>query len=432
MAVGATLAAAALVAAAPAMAAPHSFSSSLSASGSVRVSWHGDPARGCTAAGLCGYRGALTARPGSGGEFDVEANGNRVLAAYGDLGVGDPPVVRVQREDDGACVDLSSSSDLTVFARPIGSGRVRVRLDLYGIDRGHCAGPDLAGLLERLPSRTISLARLRRGGYTIPFSVRKSYGSGRFSGTLSSTLRLRVGRVRPQSSDFGEGREPSPGGALRVANVTAVYRVTGLTGKFATAFHGLAAPLCDAFDACGAVGSTSWAILSASGRVVVDATARARPGDRGLSGALAALRRGHGRVSTYGTIRHGLGETSATVSRPGALTCRDSHSALAPGFAFSFDRRRIFLAFGGEEASLEAGDLVRTGCPGPPTSGVLGRGSLAIASLPVTAVQRRRLSLTLRGAGRIHDPAYAGTHRARFGLALRRVALRVSYDRESR
>jgi hypothetical protein len=291
-------------------------------------------------------------------------------------------------------------------------------------------------LLERLPSRTITLSRLRRGAYTIPFSIRKSYGSGRFSGTLLSTLRLRVGRVRPESSglgDEGSSGEPAPGGGrVRAANVTAVYRVAGLTGKFATAFRGVAAPLCDAFDACGAVGSTSWAILSAGGTVVIDASARARPDDRGLRGALAALRRGHGNVRTYGSIRHGLGTTSATVTRPGAITCRDSHSAAAPGFAFSFDRERIFLAFGGEEASLEAGDLVRTGCPGPPASGVLGRGSIATASLPVTAVRRRRLSLSLRGAGRFRDPAYAGTHRGRFGLVLRRVSLRVSYDRERR
>jgi hypothetical protein len=427
------LAAAVLVAAAPAVARSRDFTAPLSSSGGVTVSWHGDAARGCQAAGLCGYRGSLTVRPGEYGQFEMTADGRRLQGAFGYIGVDSSPVIRVARDAEAACVDLLPRSQLAVEVRRVGAGRARIGLEWYGLSAGRCAGPDISGVLERLPTRTVSLERLRRGRVTIALPARVPYGTGRFSGTAVSNLRLRVGRFAPvrQSRSAGESPPgtPSHGTRLvRVVQVTALYRVTGLTGKLTARFGGLAGPVCTGFDACAVSGVSRWAVLSsAGGTVVVDAGARARPGDHGLRGALAALERRHAAVSAYGRFRHALGTTSAEVSRPGGATCRDTLQVPAPGLSFAVSYARIPLELGGEDEYQLTGGLVRTGCPGPPAAEVLGRHSIAAASVPLGALRARRLEVALRGAGRFRSRAYAGTRSSRFTLGLQRVRLHVAY-----
>lgn len=427
MAVGAMLAAAALWVAVPAMAAPRSLSAPLSLSGGVTVSWHGDRARGCAAAGLCDYRGSVTA-PGAGeGSLELDGSG-RAPDVYGYLDPEQRPIVRVQRGLDGACVDATDGEYEVEVGRPR-AGRVRVAVAPYGLDRGRCAGPELAQVLERLPGRNVSWRRLRDGGLTVPLERRVSYSNGRFSGTVTSTLRLHVGRFGTGDLEVTDQvSRPSRSHRVRVAELEAVYRVTGLSGSMETDFAGLDAPLCDAFDACGVSGSSRWAVLSASGgTVVIGGVARARPGDRGLRGALAAIRRTRAGVSSYGSVRHALGTTGTLLSRPGGRTCSDSQPVAAPGMAFSLQVARIPLALGGEEENALAGDFVHTGCPGPTESDVLGGGSLAEATLPLSAVRSRRLEVPMNASARFHGPGYSGARRGRFTLGLRRVALHVSY-----
>src|SRR3954451_9069754 len=196
MAVGAMLAAAALWVAAPAMAAPRSLSAPLSLSGGVTVSWHGDRARGCAAAGLCDYRGSVTAQGGRDGQLGIE-DGD----VYGYLDSEQRPIVRVTRGLEGACVDATEGEFEIEVARPR-AGRVRLQVVPYGLDRGRCAGPELTAALERLPGRSVSWRRLLRGGLTVPLEHRMSYSSGRFSGTVTSTVRLHVGRFRSERHEI--------------------------------------------------------------------------------------------------------------------------------------------------------------------------------------------------------------------------------------
>jgi hypothetical protein len=431
MAVLAMLAAAALAVAAPASARLRQFTAPLSATGGVTVSWHGDPARGCASAGLCGYRGSLAARPGSEGQFELAADGARVRQIYGYLTVTPSPVIRVQRADEGACVDLAPSGELEVAVSRAGPGRVRIGLEWYGLDAGRCAGPDVPAALERLPSRTVALASLRRGGLSIALPSHVGYGNGRFAGTVSSNLRLHIGRFA-RARRAGRIYEPDPRVSrprrpVRVVDVLARYRVAGLTGKLTTRFGALTAPLCASLDACGVSGATSWSILSAGGTMLVSATARARPGDRGLRGAIAAIERRSAVVSAFGRFRHALGTTSAEVSRTGGAACLDSQRVPAPGLGFVIGRGQVALELGGDDALPAGGDVARAGCPGPPQSDVLGRRGMAGATLPASALRLRRLEVPLRGQGRFRDPAYAGTHRAHFTLGLRRVGLHISY-----
>jgi hypothetical protein len=429
--------AAAMAAAAPAAAAPRELDSILTTTGSVSVTWHGDRSRGCAQAGVCGYGGSLSMHPPTDGALFLVVTGSRLRSGFGELDPFDMPVVvRVGRRDPGtapdACVDSVPLSLIEVSVRRPRASRVRVGLAGGGLAPGRCAGPDLSGILSRLPRGTVPAARLRRGGVTIDLSGRRRYASGRFSGTVISTLRVHVGAaqgtrslVEPPSGGGGGGRR---GRLVRVGDLHAVYRVTGFAGQVATTFHALPEPLCTAIDACGASGSANWAILSSGGTVVVDAEAEVGRSARGLRGVLAGVRRGrHAFVATQPNLRHQTGTTTVRLTRPGAATCHDTTFTPAPDLGSSeAPALQVFLG-APQDVNLEATDFMRAGCPGPSEGGVFGRQPVAGGSLPLAALARRGVELPLRGGGGFDDGGYAGAWRSRFKLELKRVEERVSY-----
>ncbi|MEA2423080.1 MAG: hypothetical protein QOF55_2179, partial [Thermoleophilaceae bacterium] len=434
--VGALVCAVALTAAAPAVAAPGRLASTLTVTGSVTIAWHGDPARGCAGAGLCGYRGSLGARPDRFGQLTTLLRHGRPAEGEGYLDLIEAPVTRVRRVeeagDGGACADLARSSALYVTMTRRADGRLRLRLDADGLSPGRCAGPDLTHAMAGLRGTTISTARLLRGG-TVDMSSHAPLASGRFSGTVASTVRLRLGHARPQTdhtfTDFGQGVQEQKRRSPQVVHLHATYRVTRLTGKLATSFGGLAAPLCATVDGCGVSGASSWAILSAGGSVELDAFTLAPPRDRSLRGAIDAIGKRGGLAFAAGRFRHALGTTAAHVTRPDGVACNDAQRVPAPGLSSPVNARSFQLDLGGEQAEPGEGDVVRAGCPGPAQQDVLGTRPLATASLPLRALLYRRVQIEMSGAGRFGDDAYAGTRGAHFTLTLRRVRKpQVSYE----
>src|SRR5919197_1460819 len=94
-----TFAAVAFAVAAPSPAvAARGLAMPLEVSGSVVATWHGDPARGCAAAGVCATSGSATYRPGFDGRLEVSRNS----IGFGGAEYATPPVVRVRsgRPDD--------------------------------------------------------------------------------------------------------------------------------------------------------------------------------------------------------------------------------------------------------------------------------------------------------------------------------------------
>jgi hypothetical protein len=259
----------------------------------------------------------------------------------------------------------------------------------------------------------------------LDLSGRAGFVSGRYSGTVVSTVKLHV-QARESGGGFISGPPPRNGRGrlVRVVHVHAGYRITGLTGKLAATFAGLSPPLCPNLDDCGVTGTASWAVLSAGGGFSIDGYAAARPTDHGLRGALAALRRA-GYFSAYGTLRHALGTTAAAVSRPDGGECHDTATVAARYLSANESRHgSVPLVLGGYESDRE---LLRTGCPGPPSADVLGSDTPASGRLRASLIARRRVELPLTGAGRFRDAAYSGAWRSRFTLGLRRTAVSVSY-----
>jgi hypothetical protein len=425
-----------LASAAPAAARPVEVSGSLAPRGTVTIAWHGDPARGCAAAGLCGYSGSVTI-PADDGNYDFTMAGGRLLDGYVFVeSYARQPVVRVKRTEagaeGGACVDTMSGTAIDLNTARAGRNRLRLSLDEEGVSPGRCAGPELTGLLTKLPHRTRTLSRLVAGRARVAdFSGDATFSRGRFSGTIHSTL-----RVGFRKGDAGVYESGPPGGRsrrrrIRVADVHAVYRVVTLEGAISTSFVGLTDPPCADLDACGVSGSSRWAVRSAHGRFAFDATARARRGDRGVRGAVAAVRRGPARVFGDGDLSRSVGTTTADVSRAGGGgACHDRASASSPGVSvYNEPRTRLRFEFAGEDAAPSPTDLLRTGCPGPREEDVLGFGSPAAGSVSMQAFGRQTITTRMRDSGRFERSAYSGTHSSDLTLGLRLVSIHASYRR---
>jgi hypothetical protein len=434
----AAAAAALLVATAPADARPIDLDGQIQISGGLTVAWHGDPARGCGEAGLCGYRGSVVLRPDY-GDYGLTVSGRRVADGFGALSFFEPPIIRVKRQESGgdeaACVDVSSLPVVGVVATNGGVGRVRLRLDASGLFPERCAGPNLSNVLAGLPRRSLSLSRLMRRGAPADFRGRVPFTAGRFSGTVRSTLMLRFARAL--SSGREVVREP-PGQPprRRIVHLTARYRVARLFGTLSTSFGAIDGESCEELDACGVTGTSMWAVSSSRGSVLIDGYASALRRDHGVRGALAAVRRGGAEVFGYADLERNFGTTTADVSRPNAPACHDTSSVPSPGLeADNSGTRRLTFDLGGEEAFPFASDLVRTGCPGPRQDDIVGNPPFAIwatGSLAVTHVGRPSLTVNTRRSADFEAHGYSGSRTANFTLALRRTSLRASYSRVRR
>jgi hypothetical protein len=438
MALGAMACTAAILfAAAPADARPrpHALEATLNSTGSIAVTWHGSQARHCAAAGLCGYRGSASTQPAGDGEVFLIESGTKIFDAFASLEPAEgASVVRVSRRepegDQQACVDVGNEEEIDVLIQ-VRHGVARLRLANAALEIGRCAGPDLAAVAARLPAARIPLARLKRGRTTVDLSARVPFTNGRFRGRVLSTVRLHIGRMHREKVTLDEPLPPdrSARRLARVVDYRAVYRITALSGKLSASFHGLRDPICAPVDACGVSGVETWAILSSGGTLLVEASALARPSDRGLGGMLAAVRRrgGRGEVEAYGDLRHEAGTTSARVERSGGTSCRDSHSVLPPYFDTRARRTDIVLGLGEPEIYPSGPELLRTGCPGPTQAGALTRQRVAVGRLPLRALGARRIAVPLRAGGRFDDGAYAGSWRSRFTMRLQRVKQRLEY-----
>jgi hypothetical protein len=436
MALGVMAGAAALFVAAPASAREIELSGGLFARGAITIAWHGDPARGCAAAGLCGYSGSLSVRPDD-GQYYFTLAGGRLRDSYSSLDVFSiQPVVRVKRTEDGneagACVDVPASSTIDLTTARAGRNRVRLGVDEEGLSPGHCAGPDLSNLLTKLPRRTRSLSRIIAGrARGADFSGRVPFSKGRFSGTIHSTLRLGFGKGDPGTVTRTVGRPPRDRRPLvRVVDVRAVYRVASFAGALTTSFGALTDPPCAELDACGVSGSSRWTVNSGRGVVAIDAVARARRTDRGLRGALAAVRRGPASVFGEGDLSRNVGTISADISRAGGADCHDTASAGSPGVVvLNVPAKRLTFELAGEDAFPAVVDLVRTGCPGPREEDALGPDVPAQGSVSLSAFGQSSIAGRMRGSGQFSAKGYSGTSSVDVTLTLRRVSIHAAYRR---
>ena len=394
--------------------------------GHLTVTFAGDPASGCSSNGLCGYSGTETWTPENFGDMTISTfkrHGRRYRAATLLLGGPGSPVRSAVQHVQAtgattACSDSSQGGD-GFFSVPVRGARVTVGLDhsdtpLLGT---RCAGPLAADMAAALPSRTVNVNAILRGGVTIDLTGGGTFAAHGLAGTVRSTLVLVVGR--PHRSSGARPGSPPPGlTRSRLINVT--YRITHVGGGATASVSSSAlTAVCGPFDACGLQGTIDVMPGSASGgSVFLTAVAPISRPKRDLLAALGAAGAGNpsgirllggGQASTHGTV-------TADLTQAGA--CRDqvelAHTQI------QLHRRADRLEISVSPGTSQAADPLRTRCPGPE----LGSRQLTSGSVPLSALRHRSFTVALRG-GSFSDGPYRVTTQSTLSLTLRRAGIKM-------
>jgi hypothetical protein len=390
--------------------------------GTLTVAFHGDPSTGCAPQGLCDYHGTVVFGPGSGALVAVDRfrrNGRIAYDATLELGDGQvQPVVaaHVQRAGGDVCGDATNP-----FMSPtatINGGVVTMPLLASGgaLLTTRCAGPLDGDVSSAAPEIQLPLTRLLGGGTTVDLSGTRSFAAGGFAGTVTSTLRLTLGKPRTQSppQQLPRGIKTRP-----KREVTETLAVSQAGGQFALSIAGNPGS-CQFLDSCGLAGSVTGTIAPqrahASLTVIGGAT---RPWADFLA-ALGQDPRGNPRgLVVIGSADWESGGTVLSSISQG--TPCTAQSPLGPGAAF------LSGTDGRLRGSFAPVTSPRTRCPGP----MLAQDTvLASGSVSIRNIGGRAFTLHLTGRGPLSDDGYSISQQTSLTLRLRRTGLRRQIVRE--
>lgn len=264
----------------------------------------------------------------------------------------------------------------------------------------HCGGPLPSDLVRRLPSRLVTLRTLSNGPTRIDMSGATRFSANGFTGTVTSTIVLRVAELRKAPFPFIQPRVP-----LRQEDrvLYVHYRILRISGTVGVSFQNVAAS-CAALDACGMTGGVRVALGPGRG------TAEAIVYARGVNSSVAlrrsvGLASGHGggaQVTGLGSWSHSAAAISETVNRNGSIACRDADRLPLGQLEISSSGARATALIGATDlAGFDSNrDLLRTRCPGPIASD-LYHGALAYGSFPTRLLGQRTLTLHLTHGTRL-------------------------------
>jgi hypothetical protein len=414
-------------------------------SGSVQVDFASSAAAGCEL--RCGpsasLAGSLTWDPG--GQADLEVTERRAgarreldasLVFLGGAGQDAPTTTaHVVRDAAGGAPAVCSDvrvNDLTFLDFSAGSpSHVEARLLKGGPDdsnlfRTRCGGPLEPDLVGALPSAKMDLATFTRGRVTVDLSGTRQFAARGFTGTVRSSIELRLGRF---ATDLPPPLEVTsrrlPGYAPR--SVIARYRIEHVAGSIETSFTGgTELPLCNPLDSCGAFGTLRLSPMVSAGRATFVAYGPAKRVSGGELRAVLGLRRG---PRVRGVTASGVadwsrdgGSLSESFTGGDGTVCNDT-IPLASGFmTFWVGPRRVFATYG--RSSAGGPDLLRTHCPGPSILDAAQDHPLATGSVPRNSFGKSRVVITLTRGRPFDSEPYAGDTRPALTIVLRRVAVR--------
>ncbi len=394
--------------------------------GSLAFAWKGDPARGCAGQGLCNVTGSVVVRVGdsaSGGASGVppiELSDDSAVARVDESGVTGTAL--------SACADPQSVDFELRVTRSTGGG-LRARSDNGSLgwpSAGRCAGPtaaDLAALV--LPAQSLG-----KRGYDLSGSAH--FGAGPFAVTVISHIRALV------SNDFGvgpgvpsapnggppatKGGPPPPKRRPRLEEEAGVqYRVVGVSGALGAAFSGIGEPACQPYGTCDTTGSLSVSV-SASHQTLTFFGSRIVGHRVGEVRALEDLRAGRLNVAdTSFGLRLG-DRVTGRLRWPDGSTCADTVTAAeAPIQSGVKGHADLFKLAAGSEDFFPGADPLRSRCPGPSSSELVGDGALATGSVPFRDFGAIRLTLRLSASGSFRAPEYQGARLGAIVLTLARA-----------
>lgn len=414
--------------------------------GHVVVRFHGDPATGCAARGLCGYSGTILWTPPASGSLEIlqaRSRGRRRVQGV-DLFLADlnansgngggvteadveqaPPTSASPSQPSPSqpgpsqpgpsCADASSAG--TEIPLAVRQGRVQLTLASASPSpvQTRCAGPLLADLASGLVAPAPTLGAARHGAITLHLTGSHSFAAHGFAGSADSTLTIRLGRPHRARSLSSKPTGPT----RRYREVQVGYRVT-VAGRVTAAVSGDAdLALCGPLGACGRHGTVSLVPSAAPAQTTIDATGPASRPRRDFLTALGLSAGGRARgITVSGYLASSQGGIVTADSEQGSVRCRDSARLDGSAVLLAADRGRLSAQYVTGQGS---GDPLRTRCPGP-----LGSPApLASGSAPLRVLSRRRATLSLDRGGRLLDDGYSGASIPHLTLTLTRQRLRT-------
>ena len=385
------------------------------ATGRLTVTFSGDRAAGCATHGLCAYHGTETWNAQGAGDLQlltVVRHGHRstiMTLAVGGFGPSVLSSVTRGRDGAGVCRDRDSP-EAESMSSAVRHGRVEVRLGAPGLASlgTRCAGPLIVDVASVLAHRTVSLARLRRAHTRIDLGELARVSAGGFSGTVDSTVVLRLGRSQARPV-------PKPV-ADRVA--TARYRITHLAGAATAAVRASGRPACAPLDACGLHG-TIFLTPRPSNRDTLSLQA-AGPHNRSRLDLLTALgvrTGGHSAgINIFGSGVLGAEFTTRTSLTQNRRSCINRMPA--ERMQITIEKQRARLRIEATPFDLTGNDPLHSRCPGPR----LKLEAFSSTSLPPGILRRRQFQIRLHGIS-FRDGPYDVTTHSTLIATLRRTAV---------
>jgi hypothetical protein len=392
-------------------------------SGSVWLTWQ-SRAGSCEAVGLCGIAGSVRYSP-----HQIEATfaraGHRWKLDFVSAEDANSSIVRESRsqpgQPDGTCID-SIGTDLIdgLVARSASRGQwATVGLGGYypedgPLSAGRCAGPLPVDIASALPSAPF------RVGRAIDLRATRTFAVGPFAGRVVSSLVLHAGSIHV---DHSSQTSPGPPNPTVFAVVTVPYRIDSATGGFDATLAGDGTSGCGIVDACGTSGRLDFSLTGLAGTTMtIEGAKPLRPGQR-YTRAQAISDLQSGRLFNFGgfdqarTIRR---LTAETLSRLGSDTpCQDSSTGPAPDFRADSAGTNLRFAVDGESIG-GLGDLMRTRCPGPGLSDVVGQRPILAGTIPMSSIGSDQLQPTLTATGSFDTGAWTGSRGGSMNVTLTR------------
>jgi hypothetical protein len=390
----------------------------LTLSGSLAITWQGDPTRGCAAEGLCGVRGEL------------------ILRSYGSSGFGSSGPISelsidlsgtVRARDDAQsppadCVELVGNSEVAPGPAVLLTHHRRWTAVLSPApSSGRCAGP-LASDLARLT------LPVKVGGARYPiFDLHgtREFSAGPFSGTAVSTMVVRTAPANGGSGgSFTESFSAASSSTHRLLTefVALRYRVSFLPSTLEASFAGAADPICQAFDSCQTTGSVGVTLNRGPATITLTAS-RSVPTRVGARHVLDDLRAGRLTID-FPAFASARAELTESLKRSNGSACAEALqlSGLEVAFGPATGPPTIHtLPISLLNESGPGVDVLRTHCPGPAETDVLGASStLAARSLTSRELLAHTQEISLTRPGGFSGLGYSGE---RSGAVKLRLAL---------
>jgi hypothetical protein len=400
--------------------------------GDLVVQFHGDPATGCAARGLCGFAGTIIWQPPPTGNLETDTFQSRGMTEYDvSLQFSGPPIggqpiqggtttADVRFAPSGSagspsvCTDAASTGtniEMPVHLRAASLTLGAAAPSLLGT---RCAGPLQSDIANMLPRRVVDVATLMSGRIGVSLVSSADFAVHGLAGTVSSTIRLSLGHPHTESLPGGSSSSREP----RLRTVVLGYRAH-LDGSVLTRVHGDPAS-CAPLGSCGASGTFSLSVHSTPGTLAIGAVTRARRPLRDALTALGLRKDGNPRgIDVIGIFFVDGRARYAVDVNQGAITCRDTGPGGLDTMFLGVTRGRLTAAL---DSTQQAPHLR---CPGPTLVQSSGSASGTARMAPLA---RHGGTIHLRTGVGFSDDGYAGRTLPDLTLTLSRPKLRIVND----